>query len=730
MNSRPLFSSFLSRLCVQPQGLIATVVLLLLPCYAHAAFTVSGRSLLLDGQSFQVRGVCYQPAPIGDNPSASAPYGDYFTANYSAITARDLPKLRELGANVIRIYGWNATADHTAFLDACYNGGVDPIYVLINRWIDPGTNWANATAVGAIEQEFLQTDQGLGSHPAVLGIVLGNEANIYNGNGTNVAFWQAMNRIATAIKAQTPTRLISAAITDSIPQIVAHDADVPAFDFWCVQTYRGTSMGSIFTEYAAASTKPLMFTEFGTDAYNHATSSEYPNNAQFVADTVVGLWQEIAANADVCVGGFVFEYADEWWKSTSGSPSTHDAGGFPLGSLPDGFANEEWWGLYRVSDNGADLDVLTPRATVAALQAAWAVTTPPEPEVTLQIVTPPVSQTIAPGGSATFVVEATVATGGDSLIYQWLRDGSAVAGATASQLVLTNLTSGQSGSYAVRVSDGTLTVTSAAARLLVTTPVPGRLKNLSVRSRSGIEADALVVGFVVADGSAQLLVRGVGPELSTFSVGGVSPDPELQLFSGQVAGAFNEDWGSDASAIQLAAQSVGAFPLTTGSKDAAILTTVDGPRSVHLRDETPGVALAEVYEVGSNSGRLVNVSARTTAGTGDDVLVVGFVVDGNVPKRLLLRGVGPTLGGFGVEGVLEDPILRLYNADREVVAENDNWTAGAVATVGQSIGAFPLQSGSKDAALVYTVVPGAFTAQVSGVGGTSGVALVEVYEVP
>jgi hypothetical protein len=142
------------------------------------------------------------------------------------------------------------------------------------------------------------------------------------------------------------------------------------------------------------------------------------------------------------------------------------------------------------------------------------------------------------------------------------------------------------------------------------------------------------------------------------------------------------------------------------------------------------VALAEVYEVGTNTGRLVNVSARTTVGTGDDVLVVGFVVDGNVPKRLLLRGVGPTLGGFGVSGVLENPLLRLYNAEREVVAENDDWIAGAVATVGQSVGAFPLEGGSKDAALVYTVVPGAFTAQVSGLGGTSGIALVEVYEVP
>jgi len=297
-------------------------------------------------------------------------------------------------------------------------------------------------------------------------------------------------------------------------------------------------------------------------------------------------------------------------------------------------------------------------------------------------------------------------------------------------LTLPSLSVAQTGDYAVRLSDGTSAVTSATARLLVAIPIPGRLKNLSVRSRSGAGADALVVGFVVADGAAKLLVRGVGPELATFGVGGVSPDPELQLFTGQVADAFNEDWGSDATAIQSAAQSVGAFPLTIGSKDAAILAQVDGPRSVYLRDASPGVALAEVYEVGTNTGRLVNVSARTRAGTGDEVLVVGFVIDGNVPKRLLLRGVGPTLGGFGVSGTLANPVLRLFNSNQAIVAENDDWDAAAVVAVAQIVGAFPLATGSADAALVYTAVPGAYTAQVSGAEGVSGVALVEVYEVP
>lgn len=711
-------------------GLIAQLTLIVaLPSSLRASFTVEGREIHLDGEPFQIRGVCYQPAPIGDNPSASAPFGDYFTANYRAITDRDLPLIRDLGANVIRIYGWSDTADHTAFLDACYNGGVDPIYVLINRWIDPNTNWGDEGAVAAIEQTFLNIDRELGAHPAVLAIVLGNEANIYNGNGDNPAFWSVMNRLATAIKTQTPGRLTSVAITDAIPQVAAHDALLPSLDFWSVQTYRGVTHGTFFTEYAAASTKPLAITEFGMDAFDHQAQAEYPNNAEFVGQTVAGLWREIAAHSEVCAGAAVFAFSDEWWKSPGGSPSVQDAGGFAIG-LPDGFANEEWWGLYRIADNGVGLDILEPRATVAALKEAWAVSSEPEPSQGLAVLFPPESQTIVPAGAVTFKVTVTGAAEGATLTYQWLKDGMEISGETASTLTMTNLSSAKDGAYSVRISDGATTVTSSSARLLVAPPEPGRLKNLSVRSRSGAGADALVAGFVVTGGSADVLVRGVGPELVNYGVTGVSPDPELQLYAGQTPGVFNEDWGSDAVANAAAAAAVGAFPLTVDSRDAAILASVDGPRSVHLRDETPGVALAEVYEVGSNPGRLVNVSARTTAGTGADVLVVGFVIDGNMPKRLLLRGVGPTLATYGVQGVLEDPVLKLFNSNQEIVVENDDWIPAAVAGVAQEVGAFALDEGSADAALVYTAVPGAYTAQVSGDGGASGIALVEVYEVP
>jgi hypothetical protein len=166
-------------------GLLAALVL---PAetLAAAAFTVSGRSILREGTPFNVRGVDYQPAPIGDNPAQSPPYGDYYTANYSALWARDLPLLRAMGANVIRIYGWDASADHSAFLDACHNGGDQPIFVLVNRWIDPATNWSNTTAVNAIRTEFLTLEANLNNHPAVLGLILGNEANNAKPNGKDV----------------------------------------------------------------------------------------------------------------------------------------------------------------------------------------------------------------------------------------------------------------------------------------------------------------------------------------------------------------------------------------------------------------------------------------------------------------------------------------------------------------------------------------------------------------
>jgi len=141
----------------------------------------------------------------------------------------------------------------------------------------------------------------------------------------------------------------------------------------------------------------------------------------------------------------------------------------------------------------------------------------------------------------------------------------------------------------------------------------------------------------------------------------------------------------------------------------------------------------EVYDAGGSAGaRLVNVSARSRVSAGDGVLIAGFVVNDST-RAVLVRGIGPALTGFGVTGALTNPQLRIFKGSR-VIAENDDWSVAsgaiAVAAASQSVQAFPLSTGSRDAALLLTLSPGAYTVQVSGVGGTAGAALIEVYEVP
>jgi hypothetical protein len=237
-----------------------------------------------------------------------------------------------------------------------------------------------------------------------------------------------------------------------------------------------------------------------------------------------------------------------------------------------------------------------------------------------------------------------------------------------------------------------------------------------------------------------VLVRAVGPTLAGYGVGGTLVDPQVTVFdAGGAVVAANNDWGTFADQAALAAMTanVFAFPLAADSKDAALLVTLSpGSYTIHTSgaDGGTGVALAEVYDGESGAPcKLVNISSRGFIGTGDSVGIPGFVVAGNKPKKLLVRGVGPTLDNWGVPATLSDPKITLYDADQAVVAENDNWgqyadQAGLVAASNQ-VFAFALNPGSNDAALIVTVNPGLYTAIVSGNNSTTGVALVEVYEI-
>ena len=155
-------------------------------------------------------------------------------------------------------------------------------------------------------------------------------------------------------------------------------------------------------------------------------------------------------------------------------------------------------------------------------------------------------------------------------------------------------------------------------------------------------------------------------------------------------------------------------------------------RSIVLTSALWLLAAASLPSASGQEPRLVNVSTLTRVGTGADVLTAGFVVSGTAPKQVVIRAVGPTLGAapFNVPGVLANPQLTVFgpNSSTVVAASNDDWSAANAANF-TAVGAFALQAGSRDAAIVATLQPGSYTAQVSGVGDTTGTALVEVYEV-
>ncbi len=269
----------------------------------------------------------------------------------------------------------------------------------------------------------------------------------------------------------------------------------------------------------------------------------------------------------------------------------------------------------------------------------------------------------------------------------------------------------------------------------------GRLANLSVRTQAGTGDATLIAGFALGGSGAApaatkpLLVRAIGPTLGAFGVTGTLADPAIEIAPlGAARMAANDNWAGT-TALKNAFAAVGAFALADdASRDAALVFAPTVGAYTATVSGGSGIALVEVYDAGAgNTPRLTNVSARTQVGTGADALIAGFVVNGTLPKRLLLRAIGPTLAAFGVGGTLADPVLTLRPLGSEtIVATNDDWAGtAALKTAFASVGAFAFANdASKDAALVLDLPPGAYTATVSGKNTTTGVALVEVYELP
>jgi hypothetical protein len=528
----------------------------------------------------------------------------------------------------------------------------------------------------------------------------------------------------------------------------------------------------------------------GLSVFAEGSGQTLPNGDTFVDWGILGRYSEFDPSGnllnDVTMStgyssyrGYRFPWVGAPTTSPSTTVVTNSDGSTTIHAIWNGATNVATWNVMGGSSstslasvtsapwNGLDTTItLTTSATnlqLVALDSSGTqvgqspVVTGPFASANPVVTSQPVSLTVVPGDSAVFRVGAS---GGD-LTYSWsppyvgqpqyAGEFGVVTGWTGPNLLIQGVTAGDSGPYTCTITNSAGSVTTVTAYLNVTsTNNVGHLINVSCRSLVGSGADELIAGFAIggigATGSEPVLVRASGPALTQFGVTGTLADPELQLFnlsSGSSLVAANTGWGGDAATSNAAALA-GAFAWTdpTSADSALVETLAAGPYTANISGASgdSGVALAEVYDetpAGAftpSTPHLVNVSARAAVGTNGNILIAGFVIGGSTPKTVLIRASGPALDQFGVTGTLSAPELQLFGVSSgtaTLMATNDEWAGDAeISTVAAEVGAFAwTDPASADCALLVTLYPGAYTANVTGINGASGVALVEVYEV-
>jgi hypothetical protein len=257
------------------------------------------------------------------------------------------------------------------------------------------------------------------------------------------------------------------------------------------------------------------------------------------------------------------------------------------------------------------------------------------------------------------------------------------------------------------------------------------------------DANVMIGGFIVqGTGTKRVIIRAIGPELSQYGVPDPLANPRLELYN--AAGALigsNDQWqqtivGGIITQNQVDdIQNSGHAPANP-AESAIIAELPAGNYTAIVRgvNNTTGVGLVEVYDLGNSSSILGNISTRSFVQTNDKVMIGGFIVEGTGSKQVIIRAIGPELGQFGVPDPLANPRLELYNAAGALIGSNDEWqqtiiggviTRNQVADI-QNSGHAP--GNPAESAIIAELPPGDYTAIVRGVNNTVGVALVEVYD--
>ena len=280
---------------------------------------------------------------------------------------------------------------------------------------------------------------------------------------------------------------------------------------------------------------------------------------------------------------------------------------------------------------------------------------------------------------------------------------------------------------AVETSLMMVSPTSAQAQIPAPTAFP-LLANISTRMQVLTGNDVMIAGFVVSGSQNKTVaIVATGPSLAAFGIANPLANPRLTLVrsSDQATLATNDDWQSAGNSAQL--QAAGFAP--TNAQEAAILVSLPPGAYTAIVDGVSngtGVAVAAVYEVDFPEVPLINISTRGRVQTGNDVMIGGFVINGQAPKQVAIVGTGPSLAAFGIANPLADPTLTLVrSSDQATIATNDNWQTAANAAALTLAGFAP--TNPLESAILVTLNPGAYTAILSGVGGGTGVGVIGVY---
>ena len=273
----------------------------------------------------------------------------------------------------------------------------------------------------------------------------------------------------------------------------------------------------------------------------------------------------------------------------------------------------------------------------------------------------------------------------------------------------------------------------AAIQLLYEAPTPspapdtpGRLINISTRMHVGTGNEVLIGGFIIqGDVFKTVILRAIGPSLSNSGLTGALQDPQMELYDS--TGALlesNDNWQQSIDSGEIIA--TGLAP--ADPREAAIVVRLaPGNYTTIISgvNNTTGIGLVESYTLDTNASHAANISTRGRVGVGNEVLIGGFIVGGHTTKRIVVRAIGPSLGGSGLS-VLADPMVELHGSDGQLIALNDDWASGSEQG---EITATGLQPGNaRESALIATIPSGNYTAIVQGVNGGAGIGLVEIYD--